>query len=175
MPDSTSHVGDDSIYAMLDRTVGNLLNHGVVPPVIAIIDQDGGIEIYDLVGKDAEERRSCATLIGRQIQSTPLVIITIMEAWVLEVPIDSPMPDTRPSQHPDRFEAISIAGIELGAEQFFVTARIARDENDKPVVNDRRPPIYRSSLGSGQIGIDLFQSLIAGYLDGAITRIARSN
>ena len=116
----------------------NLSSHGCLGTTLLIGLDNGerGVVPLSLPGTFEEKQFYFSTLgisflkSGRQIQEA----ILVSESWYVKAPENDYHPNTAPSQHPQRKEAITLVGRDIFAQHFvFAIQPFHRDQQNKPV------------------------------------------
>ena len=130
----------DIVEIILQRARENLTAHGSLVATLFLKLNDGQRAIIPLsIPETPEEKQIYFTLLGLSVIETRRTIkeaILVSESWYV-APTDGQYPDTPPSEHPDRKEAITLAGRDsLGLHYVFAIQPFHRDKRDQPIFEE---------------------------------------
>lgn len=102
-----------------------------VAPLLHLIITGREDEVIPLAADDdSDQRRRRLYQVGRQLGSQPIEIaILISEAWMVAISPGGPMPDRRPSEHPQRQEVLVIAAMSRNGQQAVLSLPILRNKH----------------------------------------------
>jgi len=130
----------DIVETILQGARENLTAHGSLVATLFLNLNDGQRAIIPLnMPETPEEKQMYFTMIGLSVRETGRTIneaILISESWYV-APADGEYPNAPPSEHPDRKEAITLAGRDsLGQHYAFAIQPFHRDEGNQPVFEE---------------------------------------
>jgi hypothetical protein len=144
----------DFVDLILQGARENLNTHGsLVATVFARLDHGERAIIPLSLPETHEEKRFYFTLLGLSIRAMGRTIseaILVSESWYVEADKSSDPLQTAPSEHPNRKEAITLAGRD-SRNQYFVFAiqPFHRDSHDRPVFESLFLKEYNEEPDSG--------------------------
>ena len=135
-----SILSSDIVETILQGARENLTAHGSLAATLFLNLNDGQRAIIPLsMPETTEEKQMYFTMIGLSVRETGRTIheaILISESWYV-APTDGKYPDAPPSEHPDRKEAITLAGRDsLGIHYVFAIQPFHRDKLGQPVFEE---------------------------------------
>lgn len=151
----------DIVETILQGARENLAAHGSLIATLFLNLNDGQRAIIPLsMPETSEEKQMYFSMLGLSVRETGRTIhesILISESWYV-APTDGKYPDTPPSEHPNRKEAITLAGRDsMGQQYVFAIQPFNRDEGNQPVFEE---------IDLHQFGEDIDQNLYStGLLD----------
>lgn len=157
----------DTVETILQGARENLSAHGSLVATLFLKLNDGQRAIIPLsMPETSEDKQMYFSVLGLSVRETGRNVheaILISESWYV-APTDGEYPDAPPSEHPDRKEAITLAGRDsLGLQFVFAIQPFHRDEHDQPVFEE---------LDLQHFGDDLDKNLYStGLLDFLFTPV----
>lgn len=130
----------DTIETILQGARENLASHGSLVATLFLKLDDGEHAIVPLsIPETPEEKQMYFTLLGLSIRDNGHDIneaILISESWYV-APLDEKYPDLAPSKHPNRKDAVTLAGRDnLGLRYVFAIQPFRRDEGNQPIFEE---------------------------------------
>jgi len=130
----------DIVETILQGARENLTAHGSLVATLFLKLNDGQRAIIPLdMPETPEEKQRYFTMLGLSVRETRRTIneaILISESWYV-APTDGKYPDAPPSEHPDRKEAITLAGRDSrGLNYVFAIQPFHRDDGEQPVFEE---------------------------------------
>jgi len=122
-------------HIILHEAKAYLRKYPELPPALfALLDNREHVHLPLMLPETHQEKRAYFDLLGSSLSNSGkglLEAIMIAESWYVEQPTQ---PSVRPSQHPNRKEAITLVGRNAsGSESIFALQPFARDARQKPI------------------------------------------
>jgi len=138
--ENESILSRDVVETILQGARENLAAHASLVATLFLNLNDGQRAIIPLsMPETPEEKQMYFTMLGLSVRETGRTIheaILISESWYI-APNDGQYPDAPPSEHPDRKEAITLAGRDFpGLHYVFAIQPFHRNERDQPIFEE---------------------------------------
>ena len=130
----------DTVETILQGARENLSSHGSLVATLFLILDTGERTIAPLsMPESPADKQAYFSLLGLSVRDQGCDIqeaILVSESWYV-APGDGQYPDQAPSEHPDRKEAITLAGRDnLGLRYIFAIQPFNRDPQNGPVFDE---------------------------------------